>query len=286
MNDPLPALVIRAVKNLRADHLAGVTTMRCPGDKEFLDLECRKAIASGYLKGPRLVLAGKGIRSSAGHGFVGYPYDGPERIRSAVRENLSQGADMVKFYVTGTLPKEGGAQCFFSQAEIVLIAEEARRAGRKSAVHCIGGVGFDWCLDAGVDVIEHGYFLSDRQIERLDNSVSQLVLTPSFYMSEKRMRALPGPLVEPHLKAADQAKEAMKALVGSGVSYGLGTDGVHGPGNMAAEIACLLELGATPQGALAAATTGGAAICELEEVTGVIEDREISRHHRSIGQSP
>lgn len=270
MNDPLPALAIRAAKNLRADLLAGVTTIRCLGDKEFLDIECRKAIASGYLKGPRLVLSGKGIRSSAGHGFVGYPFDGPDKIRSVIRENLSRGAEVVKFYVTGTLPGDGNIQCFFSREEISLIAEEARRAGRKSAVHCIGGVGFDWCLDAGVDVIEHGYFLTDQQIEKLASSGSQLVLTPSFYLSEDRMLALPGPLVEPHLKAADQARAAMKAIVDSGMPYGLGTDGVHGPGNLAAEISCLLELGESPKDALVAATLNGAAICGLQDVTGTL----------------
>ena len=93
-------------------------------------------------------------------------------------------ADIVKFYVTGTLPGNGDIQCFYSREEIALIAEEAKRAGRKSAVHCIGGIGFDWCLDAGVDVIEHGYFLTGRQIERLAKSDSGLVLTPSFYMSK------------------------------------------------------------------------------------------------------
>ena len=271
MNDPLPALAIRAVKTLEADILAGVTTIRCLGDKGFLDIECRKAVDSGYIRGPRLVISGKGIRSGAGHGFVGYPFDGPDMIRSAVRENLSQGADIVKFYVTGTLPGNGDIQCFYSREEICLIAEEARRAGRKSAVHCIGGVGFDWCLDAGVDVIEHGYFLTDAQIEHLAGSNSQLVLTPSFYMSEKRIRTLPAPMVQPHLQAAAQARDAMKAIVASGIPYGLGTDGVHGRDGMTCEISCLLELGASPARGLIAATRNGAAICGLEEVTGSLE---------------
>ena len=60
MNDPTPALAVRAVKNLREDHLAGVTTVRCLGDKDFIDIECRKAIRAGYLAGPRLVISGKG----------------------------------------------------------------------------------------------------------------------------------------------------------------------------------------------------------------------------------
>lgn len=271
MNDPTPALAVRAVKNLREDHLAGVTTVRCLGDKDFIDIECRKAIRAGYLAGPRLVISGKGIRSSAGHGFVGCPFDGPDRIRDAVRANISHGADIIKFYVTGTLPSPGGIKCFFSQEEIAVIVEEAQRMGLKTSVHCIGGVGFDWCLDAGVDVIEHGYFLTAQQIARLKDSDSDLVMTPSFYMSEQRLMALPGPLVAPHLAARPQAEKCMAAIVESGIEFGLGTDGTHGPGNLAAEIACLLKLGCSLKGALLATTRQAAQICGLGDETGSIE---------------
>lgn len=271
MTDPVPALVIRAVKNLQEDLFSGVTTIRCLGDKDFLDIECRKAVSSGYIKGPRLVLSGKGIRSSAGHGFVGYPFDGPEMIRNAVRDNVRMGVDIIKFYVTGTLPSKNGFTCFLSQEEISIIVQEAQRLGCKTAVHCIGGIGFDWCLDAGVDVIEHGYFLTEKQIERLKHSSSQLVLTPSFYLSNQRMKAMPPQLVDPHFQSAAMAKSSMQAIVHSKIPFALGTDGVHGQGAMAAEISYLLELGASPLSALLAATVYGAEICGLEGITGSFE---------------
>lgn len=271
MTDPLPALVLRAAKNIEKDVLAGVTTMRCLGDKEYLDAHCRNFINSGFYKGPRLVLSGKGIRSSAGHGFVGYPCDGPEAIRLAVRDNIRQGADIVKFFVTGTLPSKGGMTCFLSREEIEMIVSEANRMGRPTAVHCVGGVGFDWCLDAGVDVIEHGYFLTEKQIDRLSGSRVRLVMTPGFYMADQRIQAMPGPLVEPHRAAAGMARSTMEAIIRSGIPYALGTDGVHGSGAMAAEMACLTALGASPRAALSAATTCGAEVCGLEGVTGRIE---------------
>ena len=270
MADPLPALVLRAAKNIEKDVLAGVTTMRCLGDREYLDVHCRNFIHSGVYKGPRIVLSGKGIRSSAGHGFVGYPFDGPEAIRLAVRENIRQGADIIKFYVTGTLPSKGGITCFLSQEEIEIIVAEAKRMGRPTAVHCVGGIGFDWCLDAGVDVIEHGYFLTEKQIDRLHGSSAQLVMTPGFYMLDQRIQAMPGPLVELHREAAGMARSTMEAIVRSGIPYALGTDGVHGSGSMAAEMSCLAALGASPRAALSAATNCGAKVCGLQSVTGCI----------------
>lgn len=271
MTDPVPALTIRAVTTMQEDLLAGVTTIRCLGDKEFLDIECRKAVESGYIRGPRLVVAGKGIRSCAGHGFVGYAFDGPEAVRQAVRENVSRGVDIIKFYVTGTIPVKGTIPCFLSREEVNLIVSEAGRLGCKTAAHCIGGVGFDWCLDAGVDVIEHGYFLGNGQIERLCKSRSRLVLTPGFYLSEQRINTLPGHLIKPHLGAAPAARSTMSAIIDAGIPFAVGTDGVHGRGALAAEISCLLDLGASPALALSAATLMGAQLCGLERITGTIE---------------
>ncbi len=263
MADPIPALTIRAVTTMQEDLLAGVTTIRCLGDKGFLDIECRNAIDSGYITGPRLVLAGKGIRSSAGHGFVGCAFDGPDMILRAVRENVSNGVDIIKFYATGTIPVKGEIPCFLSRQEIDLIIGEAQRLGCKTAVHCIGGAGFDWCLEAGVDVIEHGYFLSSQQIERLGNSRTRLVLTPGFSLSEGRINALPAHLIRPHWEASAAARSTMREIVAAEIPFAVGTDGVHGRGALAAEISYLLELGASPTVALSASTLMGAQVCGL-----------------------
>ena len=88
MADPIPELTMRAVSMMKIDLEAGVTTCRCCGDKEFLDISCRKAVEENAIPGPRLLVAAKGIRASRGHGFVGYPFDGIEQISKAVNENI------------------------------------------------------------------------------------------------------------------------------------------------------------------------------------------------------
>jgi imidazolonepropionase-like amidohydrolase len=270
MADPVAALALRAAKGMAADLAAGVTTVRCLGDKDFLDFECRRAVESGYLKGPRIITSGKGIRSSAGHGFVGYPFDGPEQIRTAIRDNIRAGADFIKFYVTGTLHGPGAIPCFFSRDEIALIAEEARRVGRPTAVHCIGGQGLAWCLDEGVDAIEHGFFVTDSEIEMLCRSSAYIVITPGFYMSDQRIHNLPEPLIAPHLKERAAAIQSMTAVISAGVPFAVGTDGVHGHGGVAKEIEYLTMLGASVADAIRAATHNAAEVCGIESFTGTL----------------
>jgi imidazolonepropionase-like amidohydrolase len=134
MNDPLPELTLRAVNSMRVDLMAGVTTSRCLGDKGFLDIACRKASAARTLLGPRLLAATRGIRAPHGHGFVGYPFGCVEQIRSAVRENLQAGTDLIKVYITGTLRGPGQILPFYSREEVGQRLAAAIRAGVRYAV--------------------------------------------------------------------------------------------------------------------------------------------------------
>jgi imidazolonepropionase-like amidohydrolase len=200
MNDPLPELTLRAVNSMKVDLMAGVTTSRCLGDKGFLDIACRKASAAGTLLGPRLLVATRGIRAPHGHGFVGYPFGGVEKIRSAVRENLQAGADLIKVYITGTLRGPRQILHFYSREEIQAVVDEAHRVGVPVATHCIGGPGLRLALEAGIDVIEHGYFMTDQEIELVGQYDRWLVMTPSIFFADARIRTLPPELIEGHLR--------------------------------------------------------------------------------------
>jgi imidazolonepropionase-like amidohydrolase len=270
MQDPLPVLTIRAVKNMDEDLKAGITTVRCMGDRGFLDIECKRAVVEDYITGPRIITAGKGIRSSAGHGYVGLPHDGIESVRAAVRENVQQGADWIKFYVTGTLP-ENNVPSFFSREEIELIVSEAKRLGKKTAVHCIGGIGLKWCLELEVDTIEHGFFMTADDIETLKASRSHLVMTPSFYLSDERINQLPARTVTHHKEAQRAAAKCMSEVISAGLDFAVGTDGVHGKNGLVREIELLKELGATEEKILESIGRYGAEVCDVNDITGTIE---------------
>jgi len=269
MNDPLPELTLRAVETMKVDLLSGVTTSRCCGDKEFLDITCKEAVKAGRFQGPRLLAATRGIRALHGHGFVGYPFDGLEPIRSAVRENLLAGADLIKIYITGTLKGDGKIPSFFTKSEINLAVQEARRNGVRAATHCIGGQGMDWALEIGIDSIEHAYFITDAQIERCLNSDCWLVMTPSPFFSEDRIEALhTAALKDGFRRERDLAAERMGAAIRGGVKYAVGTDGRHG--GMAQEAKLIVEMGASAEEVLIAATQSGAKVCGLEDRVGTL----------------
>lgn len=184
-------------------------------------------------------------------------------------ENLAAGADVIKIFITGTLRDPRGIPSFFSKEEIQAAVDEAHRIGIPVATHCIGGVGLEWALETGVDTIEHGYFLTDKEIELLSKSDSWLVMTPSIFFTDARIRTLPPHLIEGHLQQRDEVGQRMKAAIKAGVKFAVGTDAMHG--GLAQEIKYLVDFGATPDQALMAATYHAARVCRLEDSIGTLE---------------
>ena len=269
MNDPIPELTIRAVRTMAVDLASGVTTSRCLGDKGFLDMDCKKAVASGKLAGPRLLVATRGIRAPHGHGFVGYPFCGVENIRQAVRENLSAGADLIKIYITGTLRSANGLPHYYSREEIQTLVDEAHRVGVPVATHCIGGPGLKLAVDTGIDVIEHGYYITDEEIELLIQSKRWLVMTPSIFFTDARIQTLPPDLIEGHLQQRGEVQQRLTAAIQAGVQFAAGTDGMHG--GLAREVQYLTQFGASKFEALQAVTLNAARVCGMEDRIGTIE---------------
>jgi len=269
MADPIPALTLRACETMKIDLRSGVTTSRCLGDKGFLDVECKRAVAEGRIEGPRLLIATRGIRALHGHGFVGYPFDGIDQIQAVVRENIAAGADLIKIYITGTLCGPKGIPSYFSKEEIQIAVDEAHRVGIPVATHCVGGIGFEWAVETGIDVIEHGYFLTDREIDLLVKSDRWLVMTPSIFFTDARIQTLPTDLINGHLGQRDEVAQRMRAAIKAGIKFAVGTDGMHG--GMAQEIQYLVDFGATPRQALMAATCHAAKVCGLGESIGTLE---------------
>jgi len=274
MNDPIPELTIRAVRTMAVDLGAGVTTSRCLGDKGFLDICCKKAVESGEIPGPRLIVATRGIRAPHGHGFVGYPFSGVENIRLAVRENLAAGADLIKVYTTGTLRSSRGLPSYLSREELLALVDEAHRAGVPVTTHCIGGPGLTAALETGIDVIEHGYFATEEEIAMIGRADRWLVMTPSIFFTDDRIRTLPPGMAEPHIRQREDVRRSMCAVIGAGIKFAVGTDAMHG--RLADEIQYLTEFGAGNGSAIQAATIRAARVCGMESDIGSLDAGKIA----------
>lgn len=269
MKDSIPELSLRATVMMKKDLHAGVTTCRTLGDKEYLDVACRDAINNGWIEGPRSIVAGKGIRAAKGHGFVGYPFNGSEEIRNAVKENLAAGANFIKIYITGTLKGNGDLPSYLTKEEIQTAIETSHEAGMKVASHCVGGVGLDWALELGLDTLEHAYHISDAQIENLVKSNTLLVLTASPILNDEIVNHYPKHLIQGHFDEREIISNRMAALINANIPFALGTDGMHG--GLAREAEYVVELGARNIQAMQAVTINGAKVCGIENQTGSLE---------------
>ncbi len=259
MCDPEVPYVLRGLRNLETNLRAGVTTMKLNGDRAFLDVQMRDAIRSGLAQGPRLFVAGKGIKSSRCTGGVVATAicDGPQAIRKAVRENVEGGADFIKIFASGTIlgAREDVLQPSYSAAEIQAATEEAHRAGRMIVAHCHGGPAADACIGAGVDILEHGWLLTREQLARMAEKGTRLCVTLGvlWHPQGDMTRRLAGPEAGAVRRRLDEIRETMAHAVSSGVRYALGTDAVHG--RLAFELQALERLGASRVEVLRAATS-------------------------------
>jgi imidazolonepropionase-like amidohydrolase len=272
MSDSTPVLTIRAVDNLWDDLKAGVTTVRCLGDKDFLDFACRDAVDEGLIQGPHILPSGKGIRATNGHGAAGTPADGVDSVLRLLRENLHRGAQVTKLFISGDVKEDNIRHCCYSPDEIKAAVEESLRANVRLAAHLMGGNGVKHFVEAGGDMVtvEHGGFLTNDELETIIKHRAWLGLTCNSFFRASRLNNLRSPDLISKVEAVQQqVLENYRVSVKSGVPYTLGTDAQHG--EMAYEVEYLVEqLDVSPLSAISTATHKNALAIGIAEDRGTI----------------
>ena len=128
----------------RAMLAGGVTTARDVGSNGRELFALRRAIGARICPGPRLLLCGQIVSpTSPGGRLFSAMYrqaDGPDEMRKAVREQIQQGADLVKVMTTGalTVPREAVEPAQMTAAELDAVVEESHRQGFRVASHAEG----------------------------------------------------------------------------------------------------------------------------------------------------
>lgn len=269
---------------------AGFTTVQDVGGGNPSVFGLRDAIARGAVAGPRIRASGQSISVTGGHGDInGYSPEvmalftgtnicnGADDCRRAVRQQIKEGADLIKITATGGVLSNtaAGLEQQFSDAELAAIVESAHAMGRKVTAHAHGKSGIDAALRAGVDSIEHGTYLDAESIALFKEIGATLVPT-----------VLAGATVtgwtnEPWLPAPSRAKAAiigplMVAMLrrarDGGVNVAFGTDtGVSRHGDNAQEFALMVEAGFTPEEAIRSATVVAAEHVQMSADIGSLE---------------
>src|SRR5438270_3013790 len=229
----------RATVSVRRALEQGFTTLR---DLEtegagYGDVGIKEAINAGFIPGPRLFVVTRAISVTGGYPLEGYNPDivvpkgaqlgdGPVELRKITRQQLENGADWIKVYMThrSWVDKEGHlvSQPTLTVEELKAVVDEAHGQQKKVACHAYSGIGLHRALDGGCDSIEHGLDLDDDAIAQMLKQGTWLVPTLSVYYYDQ------GPADTPEGKR-DRARSAehevsFKKALKAGVKIAFGAD--------------------------------------------------------------
>jgi len=285
MNERAPATTIKVAEWARRTVEAGITSVRDMGGVHRVVEEVRRAVESRFVPGPRIRSSGELICMTGGHGWqFGREADGPDEVRRAAREQIKAGADVIKLMATGGIMTPGvdPHNPQLGLEELRAGVEEAHKAGRLTATHAQGLAGIMNALRAGIDSIEHGYYLDEKAIDLMLECGAALVPTLSsihFLVKGGREAGIPEFMVEKAISAQSAQLESFKQARRAGVKIVLGTDAGtpfcrHGC-NLT-ELVMLCKMGFSPKEALRAGTQKAAEVLGWADRLGVIEKGKLA----------
>lgn len=270
---------LEGASNARKTLLAGFTSVRDVENEGsgYADVALRDAINSGLVEGPRMKVATRAIAAIGQYYPFGVSPDLPnfphgaqmisgiDEARRAVREQIGQGADLIKVYADWNYPT-------LTVEELRVIVEEAHKAGRRVAAHATTNEGIRNALTAGVDSIEHGWGADRATLELMKQKGVWLVPTQAPIMNllaeakdAESRKALQGVLT----KIRDMLKTAREVGVKIANGYDPSKAQVHGTN--AREIVALSASGFTNLEAIRAATTSAAELIGWQDRVGSLE---------------
>lgn len=283
-NETEGELTLRMAQSARESLQAGVTTIRLPGDEKHGDLALKKAIDKGQAHGPRIFSAGEALIITGGHGSEhGVEYnDGPYELMKAARREISAGASWVKILISGGIATDGGdiSKALMTPEEINAVIDVAHRFGAKVTAHSGSPQATSVAVDAGIDGIEHGYFLDRPTLRKMKKAGTWLV--PTIVVSQPATAPFFEKIGSPqwYLDRRDSVgKEHWKALqtaISEGVNIALGTDQLPSEPNdgttaTAREAQYYVDAGMTPLQALRSATIEPARMLGADDETGSLD---------------
>jgi imidazolonepropionase-like amidohydrolase len=278
-------MVLKMLRNAQRNLAAGITTIRDVGGWNELEFAVRRSIQSGDFNGPRMMLAGRFI-SGKGSGEDHYPgmycvAEGAEAVRKAARQQIRNGADVVKLGVTGAVLVEDGVPgaTYLGPEEIRAAVEEAAKSGRRVSAHAHGVEGIRNAVMAGVHSIEHGTYLYESAdlIDEMRRRGTFLV--PTLKADQDILKGngakVPAWMLEKTRQVQDSAGKSLRAAYQAGVPIAMGSDAAtpfnyHGENGM--EVYWMEQAGMKPMDALVSATSGAARALGADSWLGSVEE--------------
>lgn len=273
------AVTIRALKNLKTLLNSGVTYIRDAGAPKYIDVDLHDAQLKGEILAPEMQTACRCICMTGGHGHdSGREADGPDDCRRAAREQLKAGANWIKVMATGGVMTKGvePGSPQLTEEELRAAIEEAHKAGAKTFTHAQGMEGIKNALRAGVDSIEHGFFMDDWCFDFMKEHNVFFVPTlaaPYWIKKYGTDAGIPDYMVKKVEKTIDAHQDTFRRAHKAGVKIALGTD-AGTPFNKydmtGFECILMVENGMTPMEAIQSGTINAAELMDVKDTHGSI----------------
>lgn len=284
----------------------GVTTLRSPGDYWPAVGELRNRLATGEMRGPRLLVAGPVLTAVGAHPATTVcdpentfcrqrltrELTGPEEARQAVARLAEEGVDFVKL-----VSDDGPAPVQISQETVAAIVEQAHREGLEAVGHVAGAEFIRREVMAGLDGLVHPAM---RPVTSPEELASLLVKEGVPVSSTLSLTLLLGPgmdvlgvadTVEAILDGRSESRRAwiegisrdVSVLRQQGVQVALGSDWCPCLGGMipggASDLPLALDAGTITHTEIEILTWGGMAPTEVLEAATADAARAIGLGH-------
>jgi imidazolonepropionase-like amidohydrolase len=288
-NESEAALALRMAANARTSLMTGVTTTRSTGESRGAEFALRRAIDRGEAIGPRIFTAGQAVHVTGGHGYrVGDEgLDSPDAFRRAVRREVFAGAEWIKIAISGGIADTHGdiAASHMTKEEIAAVTDTAHRHGVKVTAHSGSPGATLEAIDAGLDCVEHGYFLTEEVLQRM--RAKNVWYVPTIVVSQPTVMEFFKKIGSPDWYLARVASvgkahwTTLQNAIKIGVKVALGTDQFpyepnDGTTATIREAQYYVEAGMTPLQALRSATIETATMLGIADRLGTIEANKLA----------
>lgn len=170
-----------ARRNVAKSINAGVTLIRDAGDRSGVNNAVREELAAESGVRPDILSAGVALRKPKRYGsFMAREVDTAQDIDRAIRE-LAPCSDQLKILMTGIIDFETGkvkGKPQFTVEEAHRIVQVAKKHGLPTFAHCSGLAGIRIAVEAGIDCIEHGFFMDRPTLDEM--AAKQIAWVPTF----------------------------------------------------------------------------------------------------------